>query len=261
MIKIPYFELLDGNKIPVLGIGTWSLRGIECIEVVRRSLELGYCHIDTAEMYKNESEIGKAIENADRSELFIVSKVWPDHLNYEGILRACNASLERLGLDYLDLYLIHWPKVGMNLRDIFKAFIKLKGMGKTKSIGVSNFNQDDLETALLISQEEGLKITVNQIEVNPGNFNGELIDYCREKGIIVVAYSPFDKGRALKLNVVKEISEKYGKTPAQIILRWLLYEGIVVIPKATSYEHLTDNLGVFDFDLNVVDVGRLRNGM
>lgn len=260
MVDIPKIELINGNSIPLIGLGTWRLSGEKGVNSIREAIDLGYRHFDTAEMYKNEEEIGRAVRESgvNRNDFFITSKIWPDHLGYDGVIRALNGSLERLGMSYLDLYLVHWPNVGMDLEGTFKAFKELIDKGRVLSIGVSNFSVVNLDEAISISKRFGVKIAVNQAEFNPSHYDEELVNYCKKNNIFVVAYSPFNKGRDLNLEFIKKIADKHGKNPSQIILRWILYEGVGAIPKASSLEHLSENLGVFDFDLNIDDVEIIR---
>jgi diketogulonate reductase-like aldo/keto reductase len=248
------FALKDGNSIPALGLGTWQLTGEICVRVVRRALELGYVHIDTAEIYGNQREIGRAIKGFPRSELFLTSKVWTNHLWYEEVLEACDRTLEELGTDYIDLYLIHWPNDEVPLKETLKAMRKLKEKGKVRSVGVSNFDVGHLEEALVV--EERL-VVVNQIEFHPYLYPKEVHEFCKRRGIVVTAYSPLGRGRVLQDEKIRRIARKLGRTPAQICLRWAIQKGAVVIPKASSAEHLKENLEVFGWELSEEDMADL----
>ena len=252
-------RLHNGVKVPALGLGTWQLTGSLCTKIVRRALKLGYRHIDTAEIYGNEAEIGKAIQGFNRKELFITSKVWPRHCTYDGVLNAFDDSARRLGCRYLDLYLIHWPKGVKDLEGTFKAFKKLYDDGKVKAVGVSNFYIDDLKKAIAICEKLNLLLTVNQIEMHPYVYDEEILDFCKEHKILVTSYSPLARGLVINDNIIKNIAVKYNKTVPQVTLRWLLQKGTIIIPKASSEKHLYENLDVFDFKLNEADIRKIES--
>jgi diketogulonate reductase-like aldo/keto reductase len=239
--------------MPVLGLGTWELTGNTCYNAVKIALKLGYTHIDTAEIYGNQSEIGNAISNFNRNNLFITSKVWYDNLHYNDVLIACEKTLEDLGIDYLDLYLIHWPNRNIPMRETFDALKELYDKGKVKSIGVSNFTIRHLKEALKISN----LISVNQVEFHPFLYQKELLFFCEKHNIKIIAYSPLARTEVFSDKTIKTIANKYNKTPAQISLRWLLQKGIVVIPKASSKKHLKENLNVFDFEVSNEDMRKI----
>ena len=249
--------LSNGVKIPSIGLGTWQLLGKECEYAVKNALELGYRHIDTAEIYNNESDIGNAIRGFDRKKLFITSKVWPMHCNYDGVLNACNNSIKRLGCDYLDLYLIHWPKGVKDLEETFRAFKKLYDDGKVKSIGVSNFYIDELKKSLEICDKLNLPLSVNQIEMHPYAYDKKILDFCKENKIVVTSYSPLARGLVIRDKIIKNIAEKCNRTPSQVTLRWLLQKRTIVIPKASSEKHLYENLRIFDFKLSEEDIRKI----
>lgn len=235
--------------IPKLGLGTWQLVGNKCVDVVSNALKLGYRHIDTAEIYGNESEIGKAIKKAEefrvvRREIFITSKVWRDNLHYEDVIKACNESLKRLRTTYLDLYLIHWPNKNIPIEETLNAFKELENQGKVKNFGVSNFTISHLNEALKKAKKIGIKLRVNQVEFHPYLYQKKLLEFCKKEGVIITAYSPLARGKALTDKVIKEIASKYNKTPPQVILRWLLNKGLIVIPKASSEKHLKENMDI-----------------
>ena len=251
-MKISSMEIGDGS-VPVLGLGTWQLKGNECVNTVKKAIELGYSHIDTAEEYRNEEEIGKAIFNFNRDELFITSKVWPNHFEFKKTIKACNNSLERLKTDYIDLYLMHWPKTKIPFEETLKAMQKLKEGGKIKHIGVSNFDIKQLKKAM----ESGVKIANNQVEFHPGLYQKDLLGFCKENNITVTAYSPIARGKVFEMKTIKEIAEKYEKTEAQVSLRWLLQKGTIVIPKASSKQHLKENMAIFDWKLEKEDIQKI----
>jgi len=247
MSRIPTSILQDNNRIPVAGLGTWRLNGRQCIRVVKKAIDLGYSHIDTAEMYGNEAEIGKAIKGYDRSGLFITSKVWHTHLRYSEVIKACENSLRKLGTSYLDLYLIHWPTSNVSMEETFKALTELKNRNMVKSIGVSNFTISHLEKALDISE---IPIVNNQVEFHPYLYQKELLDYCITHSIALTAWAPLLKGKGYNEPVLTQIANNHNKSVAQIALRWLLHKGIIIIPKASSEEHLIENISLFDWELS-----------
>jgi len=249
-MKIPTLKLRSNYLIPSLGLGTWELLGKECEEIVKLALKIGYRHIDTAEMYKNEKEIGRAIKIFPRSEIFITSKVLGSNLKYNDVIKACESSLKRLDTSYLDLYLIHWPNPEIPLEETFKAMKFLHEEEKIRSFGVSNFDLPLLEKALEI---EEIPICVNQVEFNPYVYQKELLEFCKKHGIILVAYSPLARGAVNKDERIREIAEKYGKTPAQISLRWVIQKGAIPIPKASCEKHLKENIKIFDWKISKKD--------
>lgn len=241
----------DGNQMPEIGLGTYKLKGEECRRSCEMGLELGYRHIDTAEMYENESEVGKAIEGIDRSELFITSKVWPTNLHYEDALKACENSLRRLGTSYLDLYLIHWPNSAVPIKETLQAMRELHEDDKVRSIGVSNFTVPQLEKAMEISE---IPITANQVEFHPWLYQKELLEFCRENGVILTAHTPLGKGKIVNDEILGKLTEKYGKSTAQIALKWELQKGAVPLPRSTSRDHLRENIQLFDWELSPEDL-------
>jgi diketogulonate reductase-like aldo/keto reductase len=251
---IPSLTLKNGVKMPVLGLGTWQLEGKECVEAVQAALRLGYTHIDTAEMYGNQREIGVAIRGHDRKRLFITSKVWYTHLRKKDVIAACTQTLKELGTPYLDLYLIHWPNSAVPLRETFEALKELYDDGKVRAVGVSNFTVRHVEEALKASKVD---ICVNQVEFHPLLYQQELLGFCDKHHIRLTAYSPLGRGAVLKDATVAEIAAKHGKTAAQVALRWLYEKGAIVIPKGSSEEHLRENMAIFDFELTKEEAERL----
>jgi len=248
-----YIQLPEG-KMPVIGLGTWDLRGNQCEKAVLQALELGYRHIDTAEFYDNESYIGQALRKSGiaREEIFLTSKVWYTHLRYPEVLRALDRSLEKLQTEYLDLYLVHWPSQEVPLEETLQAMAEAKDKGKIRHIGVSNFDVELLEKAVKISP---CPVVNDQVEYHPLLSQRELLAYCQERGIVLTAYCPLARGRAIKEKLVLDIASRYGKTPAQVVLRWLIQQEMVVaIPKAATLEHQKENLEIFDFKLTEEDM-------
>lgn len=248
-------RLNNGTRMPLLGLGTWGLDGERCYQVVREALDMGYRLIDTATMYRNEDEIGQAFRDSGlrRNQVFITTKVASWEQGYEGTLAACRGSLERLGVRTIDLYLIHWPVAGKNL-DTWRAMEELLSQGRCRAIGVSNFSVPQLEE---IKENGNMLPAVNQIELNPFVYDREVLSYCAENGIQVIAYSPLTRGSCLQEKALLQIAQAYRKSPAQVLLRWGLQKGVAVIPKASSNEHLRENLDVFDFELYNGDMAKL----
>lgn len=253
------FELTlnNGLRMPVIGLGTWQMTGDQCISSVKKAIGMGYRHIDTAEAYGNEKQMGEAIGETDRKDLFITTKVFRDHLDYGDLIRACDSSLRRLGTDYVDLYLIHWPNSSMDLEKTLGAMKELYAQGKAKAVGVSNFTTAHLEEALRIAKRLDLPISANQVECHPGLNQQDLLDYCKDKRIQVIAYSPIARGKVNKSDVLRKMAAEKGKTPAQVALRWAIDKGMAVIPKATSIDHLEENLAIFDFELSRQDIEKI----
>lgn len=245
------FKLKSGYTIPILGLGTWELTGSTCEKAVSLALELGYRHIDTAEMYGNEAEIGRAIREADRSQLFITSKVSSSNLQTHDLTKACQATLDRLGTDYLDLYLVHWPNDAIPLEQTMEGMQKLIDDGRVRSMGLSNFNVKRMETAMSVSQSP---ICNNQVEYHPYRPRREIPQFCSEHGIALTAYCPLARGKVLQDARLQHIGQKYGKSPAQVSLRWLLDKGAIVIPKASSKEHLKANMDLDEWVLSDEDI-------
>ncbi|MFT4892328.1 MAG: 2,5-diketo-D-gluconate reductase B [Candidatus Nanohaloarchaea archaeon] len=243
-----YLEL-QNQKIPVLGFGTWQLTGEECVNGVETALEKGYRHIDTAQIYGNEKQVGKGIEssNVDREEIWLTTKVWRDNLNREKLKESVEKSLEKLGADYVDLLLIHWPFEEMDLEAVVNEMNELVDEGKVRNIGVSNFTPGQMEEAQKYSEKP---ILTNQIEYHPFLDQSEILDKCREHDMMLTAYSPLARGDVLGNKTLQNIGEKHGKSEVQVALRWLIQQdNVSAIPKATSEEHIVQNLDIFDFEL------------
>lgn len=253
-VDIPNLELKDGNEIPQLGLGTYTLKGDECRRAVGAALDLGYRHVDTAERYGNESEIGEVIGAHDRSDLFLTSKVWPTNLRYEDVKESCEGSLERLDTSYLDLYLVHWPNEDVPMEETFGAMEELREEGRVRSVGVSNFTIGQLREAMEASE---VPITVNQVEFHPWLYQEDLLEFCDQNGVKITAYSPLARARFFGEGIVEELSEKYGRTGAQVVLRWEVQKGLVAIPRSGSRGHLDDNLEIFDWELEPEDIERI----
>lgn len=251
MSEIPNIKLNDGNLIPQLGFGVFKVDENDAERVVSEALEAGYRHIDTAKIYGNEEGVGRAIEKSgiDRSELFITTKLWND--DQKNPKDALDASLERLGLDYVDLYLIHWPceKQGAYV-DAWEELGKQREAGLAKSIGVCNFLPKHLDN-LLSPGGEPIVPVVNQIELHPTYQQREVTEYCRSRGIEIEAWGPLGQGKYDLFNEepIAQAAKAHGKTPAQVVLRWHIQEGNIIFPKTSHKERMVENMDIFDFEL------------
>lgn len=251
--------LSNNVKMPYFGLGVFLVNeGSEVIDSVEYALEVGYRHIDTAALYGNEKGVGEAVRNSgiNRSEIFVTSKVWNSDQGYEKTLKAFNESMNKLGFDYLDLYLVHWP-VKEKYNETWRALEKIYREGKVRAIGVSNFLQHHLEYLL---QTAEIVPMVNQMEFHPYLIQQDLIDYCRSKHVQYEAWSPLMQGKILDNVTINQLAKKYGKTPAQIILRWNLQKEVVTIPKSVKKERILSNSQIFDFELSIEDVN-IINGL
>lgn len=247
------FTLHNGVKMPYFGLGVYlSQDGSEVINAVKWALESGYRHIDTAAIYKNEEGVGEGIRQSEvaREDIFVVSKVWNADQGYDSTLKAFDKSLERLGLDYLDLYLIHWPVAG-KYKETWKALEHLYAQGRAKSIGVSNFLQHHLEDLLPQAQVVPM---VNQMEFHPYLVQQELLDFCKAHKIQYEAWSPMMQGKIFEMDEFKQLAKKYRKTIAQLVLRWDLQKGVVTIPKSSKKERIIANAQIFDFEISSEDM-------
>ncbi|MDG4848692.1 aldo/keto reductase [Peribacillus frigoritolerans] len=248
--------LHNGVKMPQLGFGVFKVKnGNETVESVKKAVEVGYRAIDTAAIYENEEGVGQAIRECGvpREELFITSKVWNTEQGYDTTLKAFEDSLKRLGLEYLDLYLIHWPGKDKYL-ETWRALEKLYKDGKVKSIGVSNFHIHHLENLLANSE---VKPVVNQIELHPLLTQVEIRDYCAKHEIKVESWSPLGRGNLLEEPTINHIAKKHGKSPAQVLIRWHLQHDLVVIPKSITPSRIKENAQVFDFSLSLNEMNQI----
>ncbi len=262
MANIPTVTLNNGLKMPQLGLGAWQTKdGKEVIEAVHSAIRNGYRLIDTAAMYNNEHGVGQAIKTAGipREELFITTKLWNSDQGYDNTLRAFDASLERLGLEYVDLYLIHWPVPKLDKYvETWRAFEEIYASGRAKAIGVCNFNPEHLDTLL---KSSNITPAINQIELHPRLQQQKLRDYCANKGIHIESWSPIGGtgGNLLKDPLLALIAEKHKKSPAQIVIRWHIQLGLIVIPKSTHAERIAQNSNVFDFELDTDDMQKISS--
>ncbi|SNZ12818.1 Aldo/keto reductase [Natronoarchaeum philippinense] len=253
-MSTPTVTLPGGDEMPMIGYGTWDIGGETVQKGVRAALDAGYTHVDTAEGYMNEAEIGEVLADYDRDDLFLTSKVLPKNLEYESVRRSCEESLEKLGTDYLDLYLIHWPNPAVSLRETLNAMEQLHAEGKVRNIGVSNFSPYQLGAANHISD---VPIAVNQIEHHPWLQRPDWVEAIRESDTVIEAAAPLARTEVLDDDTVQELAEAYEKTPAQIVLRWAIENDVVAIPKSGSPEHIRDNFELFDWSLDDADRERL----
>ncbi len=249
-------SLNNGVQMPVLGLGVYqSPPGSVTENAVLTAFNAGYRHVDTASVYSNEADVGGALKQSGipREQVFVTTKLWNSDQGYDSTISACEQSLKRLGLSYLDLYLIHWPVPTLR-NESWKAMVELQKHGKAKSIGVSNFTVAHLDELL---ETTNTVPAVNQVEFHPFLFQKELLDYCNQKGIRLEAYAPLTRGEKLDHPVVKQTASKYSKSPAQVLIRWSLQHGLVVIPKSVKEERIRENRNVFDFNISDVDMKSL----
>ena len=258
--KTSALRLLNGIEIPCIGFGTWQTPdGETAVTAVKAAIEAGYRHIDTAAAYGNEESVGKAIRESGipRAELFITSKVWNTDRGYESTLQAFEKTLERLGTDYLDLYLIHWPANSTQFEDwaqinleTWRAMTDLYKAGRIRAIGVSNFLPKHLEPLM----ETEVKPMVNQIEYHPGQMQEETVSYSKENGILIEAWSPLGTGKMLSNETLMAIAKKYNKSVAHLCIRWCMQNGTLPLPKSITPSRIADNLEVFDFEISEEDM-------
>ena len=245
-----------GFKIPTVGLGTWALRGRDCVRLTEQAIRIGYRHIDTAQMYDNEREVGEGVRASGlRAEVMVTTKVQPTMLAPHDLERSVKESLARLRLDAIDLLLIHWPNPRVPLAETLGAMAKMKREGYTRQIGVSNFTVALLDEANKISSEP---LICDQIECHPFLNQDKVISACRSHGMAVVAYSPIARGGAPGNKVLEKIGKAHGKTASQVCLRWLIQQGIVVIPRTSRVERLKENFDIFDFELSDAEMREIR---
>jgi 2,5-diketo-D-gluconate reductase B len=250
------FVEANGARIPVIGLGTWELRGRTCARAVEQALRLGYRHIDTAEMYDNEREVGEGLRasGVKRDDVFITTKVWPAHFAPRELERAAKESLARLRLSHVDLLLLHWPSEQVPLAETMPALCRMKTAGLARHIGISNFTVALVNEAVRLSSEP---LVTNQIEHHPYLDQSKVIAASRRHGLAITAYSPLARGQASKDKVLKRIGQAHGKTASQVALRWLIQQSIVAIPRSSKVERLSENLALFDFELTPAEMDEI----
>jgi diketogulonate reductase-like aldo/keto reductase len=249
VVSQPVLQLNNGGAIPQLGLGVWQTpRGESTQDAVAAALRLGYRHVDTARIYGNERDVGIGVQKSGvpRAQVFVTTKLWNDDQGYDSALRAFDASLARLGLEYVDLYLLHWPVAGRRL-DSWRALERIHADKRARAIGVSNFLSPHLDELLARAQ---VVPAVNQIEVSPFLQQRDTRAFCARRGIVVEAYSPLTHGRRLGDPAVTRVAKRVGRSPAQVLLRWGLQHGMVVLPKSTRETRIRENAAIFDFALD-----------
>ncbi|MCD7098249.1 aldo/keto reductase [Stenotrophomonas sp. MMGLT7] len=258
MSNVPFLTLSDGHRIPQFGLGVWQTPAGQTAQVVAAALELGYRHIDTAAIYGNEEGVGQAIATSGiaRDELFVTTKLWNADQGYDSALKALDTSLAKLGLDYVDLYLIHWPCPAQDrFVDSWKALVQARKDGKARSIGVSNFRAQDIDR---IVEATGVAPAVDQIELHPLLQQDELRAYAAAHGIVVESWSPLAQGGELLHDpALQAIAARHGKSVAQVILRWHIQLGLVVFPKSVTPARIAENIDIFDFALSDQDMAAI----
>ena len=258
-MSTPILTLNDGTKIPQLGLGVWKMPDDEAPGIILSALNAGYRHIDTAAAYGNEAGVGRGIAESDvpREEIFVTSKLWNDRQGYDAALRAFDETMDKLGFDTLDLYLIHWPMPAQDQYvDSWKALIRLREEGRIRAIGVSNFLPDHLERLI---EETGEAPAINQIELHPYFQQAKQREVHEKLGIATECWSPLGQGEALSDAILTEIASRYGKSAAQVILRWQIQLGLVTIPKSSNHDRMRENISIFDFELTEAEMAQIKD--
>jgi diketogulonate reductase-like aldo/keto reductase len=251
------FREAGGARIPKVGLGTWRLTGDDCVEAVSTALELGYRHVDTAQVYENERQVGRAIRESDvpREEVFLTTKVDARNRSRDDVLASVARSLQRLDVDSVDLLLVHWPNPLADVETVVGAMNEARERGWVEHLGVSNFGVDRLRDA---RRHSDAPIVTNQVQFHPYHPQRRLLRYCQDRGILLTAYSPLAHGGVLHDEELRRVGRRYDRTPAQVAIRWAIqHEGVVAVPKATTRAHLAENLDVFDFSLTRAEVAHL----
>ena len=259
MVFAPLVQMNDGRSIPVIGFGVWQVPDDVVVDATLKALEVGYRHIDTAYLYLNERGVGEALRRSglDRDDIFVTTKVWNTDHGYDETLRAFDKSTGLLGIDEVDLYLIHWPTPARDVYlDSWRALIRLREEGRARSIGVSNFHEDHLRK---IIDETGVIPAINQIELHPWLPQAQMRDVDARLGIKTEAWSPLGSGRLIDDPVINGIAAKYGKSSAQVMVRWSMQLGNIVLPKSVTPERIEQNIDVFDFELDDADMAAMAS--
>lgn len=257
MVFAPLVEMNDGRSIPVIGFGVWQVPDDVVVDATLKALEVGYRHIDTAYLYLNERGVGEALQRCglDRDDIFVTTKVWNTDHGYDETLRAFDKSTGLLGIDEVDLYLIHWPTPARDIYlDSWRALIRLREEGRARSIGVSNFHEAHLRK---IIDETGVIPAINQIELHPWLPQAHMRDIDARLGIKTEAWSPLGSGRLIDDPVIAEVAAKHGKSPAQVMVRWSIQLGNIVLPKSVTPARIEQNIDVFDFVLDDADMAAI----
>ena len=254
---------LGSSNVPAIGMGTYRLKGQPAIDIIRKAIGIGYRHLDTAQLYDNEKEVGTAIieSGIERNEIFLTTKVWPTNLTEELFMPSVKESLEKLQTDYVDLLLVHWPHHDLPIEEYMPRMMKAQQLGLTKNIGVSNFNISQLTASI----NTGAKIVTNQVEFHPWINQTKLHDWMRQHHLPITAYCPLGQGKLISSKKLEALASEYGRSPAQIILRWMMQkDDILAIPKSSNIFRLADNIRIFDFELTddeveMINAWRLEN--
>jgi 2,5-diketo-D-gluconate reductase B len=246
----------NGTKVPQIGLGTWPMKGAECKDAIAAALEFGYRHIDTAQMYDNEGDVGAAIaaSDIDREQIFLTTKIWPDNFRAADFADAVDRSLDRLGMEYVDLLLLHWPSPEIPLAETIEALNRAHQAGQARAIGVSNFTVRLIEEAVLLS---GAKLALNQVEYHPFLTQAPVLQVCRRHGLAVAAYCPLARGRGAQDPVISGIARRMGRSAEQVALRWLVQQGVIAVPKSATRSRIAENFDVFSFSLTEADMARI----
>lgn len=248
-----------GAEIPAIGLGTWQVTGQQCTDAVETALELGYRHVDTAQAYDNEREVGEGIRRSsvDREEVFLTTKVWRSNLRRDDVLASARESVERLGVDRVDLLLVHWPHPRVEFGETLGAMADLRAEGLVEHIGVSNFTRSQLREARRVVDAP---VVADQVLYHPYKDQSDLREYCAGNDVALTAYSPLARGAVVGDDLLARIGERHGATAAQVAIRWLTQQdGVVAIPKSTSREHLRDNLEALEFSLSEEEAARIHD--
>ena len=250
--------IANNMEIPALGFGTWQATDDECVKAVEMALDNGYRHIDTAQIYKNEEAVGQGIKNSPvgREDVFLTTKVWMDQVGDGNLQASVEESLKKLGTDYVDLLLIHWPVEDVDFAETMKALSQVREQGKTRLIGVSNFTVAQMKT---VKEEIGANIVNNQVEYHPYLDQTPVLDYIRKHDMFMTAYSPIARGKVLDDKVLQEIAETHNKDVTQIVLHWLVMQDrVCAIPKSATEKHIKNNADIFDFELSADEIVRIN---